>query len=131
MMYYDRFYELKPLIFQELQNVLGATKIYEDYVPNNNLNKLPLVVYNCDDLLVNRAIEHAVSVNFTLTIAIFATVKSDVERIGKLLVDILDASVVENDQGVGLAEVFFASQSEELTDNNIHSATLSFNVTIL
>ena len=131
MIYYDRFYELKPLIFQELQNVLGATKIYEDYVPNNNLNKLPLVVYNCDDLLVNRAIEHAVSVNFTLTIAIFATVKSDVERIGKLLVDILDASVVENDQGVGLAEVFFASQSEELTDNNIHSATLSFNVTIL
>lgn len=131
MIYYDRFYELKPLIFQELQNVLGATKIYEDYVPNNNLNKLPLVVYNCDDLLVNRAIEHAVSVTFTLTIAIFATVKSDIERIGKLLVDILDASVVENDQGVGLAEVFFASQSEELTDNNIHSATLSFNVTIL
>lgn len=131
MIYYDRFYELKPLIFQELQNVLGATKIYEDYVPNNNLNKLPLVVYNCDDLLVNRAVEHAVSVTFTLTIAIFATVKSDIERIGKLLVDILDASVVENDQGVGLAEVFFASQSEELTDNNIHSATLSFNVTIL
>lgn len=131
MIYYDRFYELKPLIFQELQNVLGATKIYEDYVPNNNLNKLPLVVYNCDDLLVNRAIEHAVSVTFTLTVAIFATVKSDIERIGKLLVDILDASVVENDQGVGLAEVFFTSQTEELTDNNIHSATLSFNVTIL
>ena len=131
MIYYDRFYELKPLIFQELQNVLGATKIYEDYVPNNNLNKLPLVVYNCDDLLVNRAIEHAVSVTFTLTVAIFATVKSDIERIGKLLVDILDASVVENDQGVGLAEVFFTSQTEELTDNNIHCATLSFNVTIL
>ena len=131
MIYYDRFYELKPLIFQELQTVLGATKIYEDYVPNNNLNKLPLVVYNCDDLLVNRAIEHAVSVTFTLTVAIFATVKSDIERIGKLLVDILDASIVDNDQGVGLAEVFFASQTEELTDNNIHSATLSFNVTIL
>ena len=65
MRYYDRFYELKPLIFQELQTILGATKIYEDYVPNNNLNKLPLVVYNCDDLLVNRAIEHAVSVSFT------------------------------------------------------------------
>ena len=131
MIYYDRFYELKPLIFQELQNILGATKIYEDYVPSNNLNKLPLVVYNCDDLLVNRAIEHAVSVNFTLTIAIFATVKSDIERIGKLLVDILDASVVENEQGEGLAEVFFTSQTEELTDNNIHCATLSFNVTIL
>ena len=131
MIYYDRFYELKPLIFQELQNILGATKIYEDYVPNNNLNKLPLVVYNCDDLLVNRAIEHAVSVNFTLTIAIFATVKSDIERIGKLLVDILDASVVENEPGEGLAEMFFTSQTEELTDNNIHSATLSFNVTIL
>lgn len=131
MIYYDRFYEIKPLIFQELQNILGATKIYEDYVPSNNLNKLPLVVYNCDDLLVNRAIEHAVSVNFTLTIAIFATVKSDIERIGKLLVDILDASVVENDQKEGLAEVFFTSQSEELTDNNIHCATLSFNVTIL
>lgn len=131
MIYYDRFYELKPLMFQELQNILGATKIYEDYVPNNNLNKLPLVVYNCDDLLVNRAMEHAVSVSFTLTIAIFATVKSDIERIGKLLVDILDASVVENNQKVGLAEVFFTSQTEELTDNNIHSATLSFNVTIL
>ena len=131
MIYYDRFYELKPLIFQELQNVLGATKIYEDYVPNNNLNKLPLVVYNCDDLLVNRAVEYAVSVNFTLTIAIFATVKSDIERIGKLLVETLDASVVENDQRVGLAEVVFASQSEELTDNNIHCTTLSFNVTIL
>ena len=131
MIYYDRFYELKPLIFQELQNVLGATKIYEDYVPNNNLNKLPLVVYNCDDLLVNRAVEHAVSVTFTLTIAIFATVKSDIERIGKLLVDTLDASVVEDNQRVGLAEVFFASQTEELTDNNIHCATLSFNVTIL
>lgn len=51
MRYYDRFYKLKPLMFQELQNILGATKIYEDYVPNNNLNKLPLVVYNCDDLL--------------------------------------------------------------------------------
>lgn len=131
MIYYDRFYELKPLIFQELQNILGATKIYEDYVPNNNLNKLPLVVYNCDDLLANRAIEHAVSVSFTLTIAIFATVKSDIERIGKLLVDTLDASVVDDDQGVGLAEVFFTSQTEELTDNNIHCATLSFNVTIL
>ena len=131
MIYYDRFYELKPLIFQELQNILGETKIYEDYVPNNNLNKLPLVVYNCDDLLVNRAIEHAVSVNFTLTIAIFATVKSDIERIGKLLVDILDASIVENDQKVGLAEVFFTSQTEELTNDNIHCATLSFNVTIL
>ena len=131
MRYYDRFYELKPLIFQELHNILGATKIYEDYVPSNNLNKLPLVVYNCDDLLVNRAIEHAVSVNFTLTIAIFATVKSDIERIGKLLVDTLDASVVEDDQGEGLAEVFFTSQTEELTDNNIHCATLSFNVTIL
>ena len=131
MIYYDRFYELKPLIFQELQNILGATKIYEDYVPSNNLNKLPLVVYNCDDLLVNRAIDHAVSINFTLTIAIFATVKSDIERIGKLLVDILDASVVENEQGEGLAEVFFTSQTEELTDNNIHCATLSFNVTIL
>ena len=88
-------------------------------------------MYNCDDLLVNRAVEHAVSVTFTLTIAIFATVKSDVERIGKLLVDILDASVVENDQKEGLAELFFASQTEELTDNNIHCATLSFNVTIL
>lgn len=131
MIYYDRFYEIKPLIFQELQNILCATKIYEDYVPNNNLNKLPLVVYNCDDLLVNRAIEHAVSVTFTLTIAIFATVKSDIERIGKLLVDTLDASVVENDQKEGLAEVFFTSQTEELTDNNIHCATLSFNVTIL
>lgn len=131
MRYYDRFYELKPLIFQELQNILGATKIYEDYVPNNNLNKLPLVVYNCDDLLVNRAIEHAVSVNFTLTIAIFATVKSDIEIVGKLLVDTLDASVVEDAQQEGLAEVFFTSQSEELTDNDIHCATLSFNVTIL
>lgn len=131
MRYYDRFYELKPLIFQELQNILGATKIYEDYVPNNNLNKLPLVVYNCDDLLVNRAIEHAVSVNFTLTIAIFATVKSDIEKIGKLLVDTLDASVVEDARQEGLAEVFFTSQSEELTDNDIHCATLSFNVTIL
>lgn len=131
MIYYDRFYELKPLIFQELQNILGATKIYEDYVPSNNLNKLPLVVYNCDDLLVNRAVEHAVSVSFTLTIAIFATVKSDIERIGKLLVDILDASIVENDQKEGLAEVFFTSQTEELTDNNIHCATLSFNVTML
>ena len=119
------------MIFQELQNILGATKIYEDYVPNNNLNKLPLVVYNCDDLLVNRAIEHAVSVTFTLTIAIFATVKSDIERIGKLLVDTLDASVVEDEQQEGLAEVFFTSQTEELTDNNIHCATLSFNVTIL
>lgn len=131
MIYYDRFYELKPLIFQELQNTLGETKIYEDYVPSNNLNKLPLVVYNCDDLLVNRAVEHAVSVTFTLAIAIFATVKSDIERIGKLLVDTLDASVVENDQKEGLAEVFFTSQAEELTDNNIHCATLSFNVTIL
>ena len=131
MRYYDRFYELKPLIFQELQNILGATKIYEDYVPNNNLNKLPLVVYNCDDLLVNRAIEHAVSVNFTLTIAIFATVKIDIERIGKLLVNTLDASIVENEEQEGLAEMFFTSQSEELTDNNIHCATLSFNVTIL
>lgn len=131
MIYYDRFYELKTLIFQELQNILGATKIYEDYVPSNNLNKLPLVVYNCDDLLVNRAIEHAVSVNFTLNIAIFATVKSDIERLGKLLVDTLDASIVENDQKMGLAEVFFSSQTEELTDNNIHSATLNFNVTIL
>ena len=131
MIYYDRFYELKPLIFQELQNILVATKIYEDYVPNNNLNKLPLVVYNCDDLLVNRAIEHAVSVNFTLTIAIFATVKSDIEKIGKLLVDTLDASVVEDARQEGLAEVFFTSQSEELTDNDIHCATLSFNVTIL
>lgn len=131
MIYYDRFYEIKPLIFQELQNILGATKIYEDYVPSNNLNKLPLVVYNCDDLLVNRAIEHAVSVNFTLTIAIFATVKSDIERIGKLLVDTLDASVVEDEHQEGLAEMFFTSQSEELTDNNIHCATLSFNVTIL
>ena len=131
MRYYDRFYELKPLIFQELQNILGATKIYEDYVPNNNLNKLPLVVYNCDDLLVNRAIEHAVSVNFTLTIAIFATVKIDIERIGKLLVNTLDASIVENEHQEGLAEMFFTSQSEELTDNNIHCATLSFNVTIL
>lgn len=131
MRYYDRFYELKPLIFQELQNILGATKIYEDYVPNNNLNKLPLVVYNCDDLLVNRAIEHAVSVNFTLTVAIFATVKSDIERIGKLLVDTLDASIVEDEHQEGLAEMFFTSQAEELTDNNIHCATLSFNVTIL
>ena len=131
MRYYDRFYELKPLIFQELQTILGATKIYEDYVPNNNLNKLPLVVYNCDDLLVNRAIEHAVSVNFTLTIAIFATVKIDIERIGKLLVNTLDASIVENEHQEGLAEMFFTSQSEELTDNNIHCATLSFNVTIL
>ena len=131
MRYYDRFYELKPLIFQELQTILGATKIYEDYVPNNNLNKLPLVVYNCDDLLVNRAIEHAVSVNFTLTIAIFATVKIDIERIGKLLVNTLDASIVENEEQEGLAEMFFTSQSEELTDNNIHCATLSFNVTIL
>lgn len=131
MIYYDRFYELKPLIFQELQNILGATKIYEDYVPNNNLNRLPLVVYNCDDLLVNRAMEHAVSVSFTLTIAIFATVKSDVERIGKLLVDTLDASIVEDGQQEGLAEVFFTSQTEELTDNDIHCATLSFNVTIL
>ena len=131
MRYYDRFYELKPLIFQELQTILGATKIYEDYVPNNNLNKLPLVVYNCDDLLVNRAIEHAVSVNFTLTIAIFATVKIDIERIGKLLVNTLDASIVENEHQEGLAEMFFTSQTEELTDNNIHCATLSFNVTIL
>lgn len=131
MRYYDRFYELKPLLFQELQNILGATKIYEDYVPNNNLNKLPLVVYDCDDLLVNRAIEHAVSVSFTLTIAIFATVKSDIERIGKLLVNNLDASIVENDRGEGLAEVFFTAQTEEFTDNNIHCATLSFNVTIL
>ena len=131
MIYYDRFYELKPLIFQELQTILGATKIYEDYVPNNNLNKLPLVVYNCDDLLVNRAIEHAVSVSFTLTIAIFATVKSDIERIGKLLVNTLDASIVEDEEQEGLAEVFFTSQNEELTDNNTHCATLSFNVTIL
>ena len=131
MIYYDRFYELKPLIFQELQTILGATKIYEDYVPNNNLNKLPLVVYNCDDLLVNRAIEHAVSVSFTLTIAIFATVKSHIERIGKLLVNTLDASIVENEEQEGLAEMFFSSQNEELTDINIHCVTLSFNVTIL
>lgn len=131
MRYYDRFYKLKPLMFQELQTILGATKIYEDYVPNNNLNKLPLVVYNCDDLLVNRAIEHAVSVSFTLTIAIFATVKGDIERIGKLLVNTLDASIVENEEQEGLAEMFFTSQNEELTDNNIHCATLSFNVTIL
>lgn len=133
MRQYDNFYECKPLIFESIKNILKnkVVGVYEDFIPINNPNNVPLVVYSCNDLqFTTRATDGSVACgSFVLSIDLFTTNKDEIEEVGKLLISEYNCAYVENKEW-RLAQILFTSQHTEITDNNLYLTTFNFSVTL-